>query len=264
MTLIANNKMLSKIAFLLASWSLLTYSLMAQANEIVVAIPEPEAPYYYRLQDKGAEMDVIRAAFKQAGHTVIPYYLVQYKSIPDLLDSGDIDCATSLTPFAGLHSFYSDPLIPHPFVAISLTSNRIKLNRVEDLQHIKFLPFLGATHELGDAYKRLITHLEAQKKKPKQTTATRMVNMLFRGDVPVIIMDKHIFEHNRDRFGHRSERMQKVDYHPIFEPLAHPLTCKSEQLSKKFNQSLRLLRKNGQYQAIIDRYFNNKKVNKPN
>ncbi|MBE8232275.1 MAG: hypothetical protein HAW67_00970, partial [Endozoicomonadaceae bacterium] len=92
---------------------------MVIANETVVAIPEPESPYFNRLRDTGAELDIIRAALKHAGYSIIPYYL-EYKYIPDALENGDIDCATSLTPYKELNSFYSDPLVKHPFVAISL------------------------------------------------------------------------------------------------------------------------------------------------
>ncbi len=225
---------------------------MAVANEIVVAIPEPEAPYFNRLKDTGAEFDIIHAALKHAGYSVIPYYL-EYKYIPDALKSGDIDCATSLTPYKGLNSFYSAPLVEHPFVAISLAKNKIVLKTIADLKTIDFVAFLGASEELDEAYKQLI---KQKKMRPEETNATKMVNMLFREEVSVIIMDKNIFMYSRSMFRERPERKQVVKYHALFTPLAYPLTCKKETVSKKFNQSLRILKENGQYQTILKRYFN--------
>lgn len=230
------------------------FSHVLLAKEVTIAIPEPEEPYYNRLHDTGAELEIIRAAFKDLGYEILPYYL-NYEYIPDALDNGDIDCATSLTPFKGLNAFYSDPLVRHPFVAISLTKNSIILKEINDLSDKDFSAFFGATNELGHTYQSLVKQRHTKKMRPEQHSATSLVNMLFQEETSIVLMDKHIFEFNRKKLGMRAERMQAVTYHPIFQPLSHPLTCKNADLTASFNQSLQKLRKEGQYQTILTEYL---------
>lgn len=223
----------------------------AVAREVLIAFGESLEPYVMPEDASGIEVDLVRAALEQSGHSLRPVFLSQSR-LPRALNNPNVDGIATITPDSGLQAHYSDVYIHYEDVAFTLKKRQIKLEKISDLGNWRIVAFPLATVYLGSELARL-----AHKNPLYQETANQLEQnrLLYRGVADVVIADRRIFQFMdkrvRDEF---QEQVLPVQMHELFIRLPYRIAFRDKVLSKAFNQGLRQIQDKGIYQQILQRY----------
>ncbi|TDR80693.1 substrate-binding periplasmic protein [Paludibacterium purpuratum] len=218
---------------------------------IRVAFGESLEPYVMADSNNGIEVDIIRAAFAVRGIAVTPQYVSQPR-LATALESPGIDAVATLGRQSGIRTNYSNTYVSYDDVAITLKSRQLKLTQIADLVHYNVLAYSNAKIYLGPEF-----HVMANKN-PHYAEAADQMNqnrLLYRGAIDVVVADRRIFQwmdHKLEPQFH--EKPQPVEMYHLFPPTEYQLACRTSVLCDTFNQGLKIIQKNGEYDRILARY----------
>jgi polar amino acid transport system substrate-binding protein len=250
--------------FLLAS---LSFSLQAenspkivdqrQVFEIGISMSIP--PWVIKEDDSGIELDILRAALGNDKYDIRPVYL-PFERAYRLFDNGDLDAVMNAKENVAKHGFLSDPVVTFQNYAISLSKKGFSEDiSMSFLQDKSVVGFQKAKQFLGQEYAEMALTNQRYEEVPKQDL---QINLLFIREIDFIVMDKSIFGYFWYRASHENPNLhvakekfkQKVTFHPLFKPSAYPFLFKDEQVRNDFNRGLKMIKSDGRYQEIHDRY----------
>ncbi len=227
------------------------------ADEITIGVGFSLPPYVIQDSDSGIEIDILRAAFAIKGHTVKIRYLPNVRTL-SFFEEGKLDGAINVKKDSLLLGYYSDDVISFQNVAISLEDNNFSINNIIDLKDSKFtvLAFQNASKFLGDEFAQVATE---NKNYLEISDQSLHAVILLKKRVDVLISDKRVFLfHLRNALGKAKllpeEQRRKVKMHTIFPPTKYSFVFKLEKIRDDFNQGLKIIRENGTYDLIMDRY----------
>lgn len=218
---------------------------------IAVAFGESLEPYVIPQLEAGIELDIIRAALKSRQYEMKPVFLSQ-KRLPQALSDRKIDAVATIVPESGAKGAYSDVYISYEDKAITLTQRRLAIHRIADLSSYSISAFPLAGQYLGSEFSALAAKHPDYHETGNQIDQNRL---LYRGSVDVVIADHRIFNYMNKRmqtdFG---ETPLPVSYHDIFIKLPYRVLFRQPALRDAFNQGLKQIQQNGEYQRILKRY----------
>lgn len=224
---------------------------VATAGQMVrVAFGESLEPYVMA-DDRGIEVDIIRAAFQARGYQISPEYFSQPR-LPMALEKNEIDAVATLGQQSGVKAAFSDIYISYEDEAITLSERHLSLKDPRELGRYRVLAFAHARQYLGTAFADMANSNPRYSETADQLNQARL---LHRGLVDVVIADKRIFQWmSRRQEQQFKEKARPVDEHRLFAPTTYRLACRSPQLCAAFNQGLKDILASGQYQKILDQY----------
>jgi ABC-type amino acid transport substrate-binding protein len=201
--------------------------------------------------NNGIEVDIIRSAFAARGITVKPQYVSQPR-LASVLDHPEIDAVATLGRQSGIRAYYSNTYIIYEDVAITLKSRQIKLTQVADLSRYNVLAFSRAPIYLGAEFRAMASTNPHYAEVADQLNQNRL---LYRGAIDVVIADRRIFQWmDRKQEQQFHEKTLPVNMYHLFAPTAYQLACRSLQLCETFNQGLKAIQSNGEYDRILNTY----------
>ncbi|BEV73071.1 MULTISPECIES: ABC transporter substrate-binding protein [unclassified Paludibacterium] len=244
--------MRSAVRALLCSWLWLGTCLPAGAGTAIrVAFGESLEPYVMVDSNNGIEVDIIRAAFAARGIAVTPQYLSQPR-LPSALEQSEIEAVATLGRQSGVHAFFSNTYVAYEDVAIALKQRQLKLAQIHDLEGLNILAFPNATHYLGSEFRALAWRNPHYAETADQINQNRL---LYRGAIDVVVSDRRIFQWmDRKQALQFHEKPQPVDIFHLFPPTTYQLACRSQSLCETFNQGLKIIQGNGEYERILNNY----------
>lgn len=218
---------------------------------VAVAFGESLEPYVIPQLEAGIELDIIRAALKSQHYEMKPVFLSQ-KRLPQALADRKINAVATIVPESGAKGAYSDVYISYEDKAITLTHRRLEIHRVADLTNYSISAFPLAGQYLGAEFAALAAKHPDYHETGNQIDQNRL---LYRGSIDVVVADYRIFNYMNKRmqtdFG---EAPLPVSYHDIFIKLPYRVLFRQPTLRDAFNQGLKLIQQNGEYQRILKRY----------
>jgi polar amino acid transport system substrate-binding protein len=226
---------------------------MAQAGQatITVAFGESLEPYVIPELAAGIEVDIIRAALKARQLEMQPVFLSQ-KRLPRALGDRRIDAVATIVPESGTRGAYSDVYISYEDKAITLAQRQLAIRSVADLAGYRISAFPLAGQYLGSEFARLAARHPDYHETGNQIDQNRL---LYRGSVDVVVADHRIFAYMNKRMQREfNETPQPVNYHDIFIKLPYRVLFRQPSLRDAFNQGLKHIQQNGDYQRILKRY----------
>lgn len=233
-----------------AIWLTALLTLPCQAGPIVgFGVNKP--PYVFEAQKNGLEVDLVKAAFKAAGIEIEPYFAPAAR-LHSMMEHRRIDAITTTLENSGVNAFYSDVYIVYRNYAITLASRKdITLTRIEDLAKYSVTAFQRAKHILGQRYHDAVSKSPNYSEQAQQEVRDLL---LYSGRVDVAVADKNIFDYFRPNAAQQVDAGQPVLYNDIFPPTPYKMSFHDAALRDRFNAGLAIIRKNGEYEAIVRRY----------
>jgi polar amino acid transport system substrate-binding protein len=226
---------------------------LAQAGpgSVTVAFGESLEPYVIPELASGIEVDIIRAALKARQYEMQPVFLSQ-KRLPLALADRRVDAVATIAPASGARGAYSDVYISYEDKAISLAQRQLAIRSVADLAGYSISAFPLAGQYLGSEFARLTARHPNYHETGNQIDQNRL---LYRGSVDVVVADQRIFAYMNKRMAAEfNETPLPVSYHDIFIKLPYRVLFRQPMLRDAFNQGLKHIQQNGDYQRILKRY----------
>lgn len=227
------------------------------ADEISIGVGFALPPYVIQETSSGIEIDILKEAFAVKGHTVKLEFLPNVRTL-SFFEEGKLDGAINVKKDSLLLGYYSDDVIAFQNVAISLKDKNLSIEKIIDLKDSKFhvLAFQNASKFLGDEFAQVATE---NKNYLEISDQSLHAVILLKKRVDVLISDKRVFLfHLRNALKSKKllpeEQERKVKIHTIFPPTIYSFVFKLEKIRDDFNEGLKVIRENGTYDLIMNRY----------
>lgn len=220
---------------------------------MVAGLSKP--PFIIAKTKKGMQIEIIRAAFSLSNYQVNFIHL-PLKLNMEFYKRRNIDGIATLSDTESESQVYlSKPYIKYQNVVVTLAKSNIHINQLSELSGIRVGAFQSASHLLGDKYSNIIKkstdYIELADQKSQ-------LALLFRERVDAIVMDINIFKYLLIELQNQTYNSgiytKNVVFHPVFQPKNYVAGFNSKKLQNLFDKGIAKLKKNGQYQAIIDSY----------
>lgn len=228
----------------------------ASAREVTVAFGQHKPPYVFLDGKRGIEIDLFREALALNGDTLRIKIMPKRRLKFSLRKYSDFDAVSSVN-LSKDRFFYSDRFINFRDVVVTRNSEGIQLDHIKDLAPYKVGAWQGASVTLGKEIGRLYgkggTHRRDYREYPSQLNQ----NIAFwSGKIDVMIIDQHIFSYYRRMLANDFETEQHVTFHKLFpQETPHYVAFKEKVLRDQFNDALAILKYNGRYRKVIERYI---------
>jgi len=215
-------------------------------------------PYVIGSNNSGIEIDIVREALAVEGYVVkFVYQPLRRAKITFFSDSVD-GVLTVKSHFPEVDkSFLSNEYITYHNFAVSLKSNKFKINNILDLKDKTVDAFQQARLSLGNEFKEVADQNPRYREIANQKN---QIKKLFNLRSDVIVLDRRIFKYYRNELK-KSEIFNTtlfetpVKFHALFEPTHYRIAFKSKILRDSFNLGLIELKKSGRYKEIIKSYI---------
>ncbi|MEF2231465.1 MAG: transporter substrate-binding domain-containing protein [Pseudodesulfovibrio sp.] len=240
---------------------LLCLAVPAPAREVRVGIGFVLPPYVVREDDSGLEVEIIRRALAEAGHTAVFVYLPNLR-LPLELARGTLDAvaanrAYDLAREMGGPAHPSGLTVEYRNCAVSRRSDGFVIHAVGDLRGKRVLTFQNARKYLGQEFRRVADSLQHYRELADQSLH---VGMLYAGRTDVVISDRRIFLYWRKRLADSSrgrgvDLEQPLVFHDIFSPSPRTVFFSDPALRDAFDQGLEALRGRGEIEALNARHL---------
>ena len=241
--------LLLALTFLLASGT-------AQGRDLRMVFSQYTPPYV--LDDgTGIVVDIVRQALARHGHEVEPVLLPIGRGFL-MFAQGRVDGTAIIKRNSGLDAHYSAPFMQYHNHAIALERRELAVEDLDDLAGRSIIAFQNAHKYLGQAFGEAVADHPGYKEMGNQKTQALM---LLKGRVDVVVMDRSIFRYYRGQLIRegRVSGEQGIDYFELFPPTPYRCAFTDPAIRDDFNDGLRQLRAEGDYQAIFreyaERYF---------
>lgn len=231
-------------------WVLLFISLTASAQSLRFGFGTHKPPYIYENQARGLEYDIVLAAASLGGLEVEPYY-APMERLSMMMRKGQLDAVATTNELNGDSPFYSDVYIRYQNVAVALRSRNLTIKRISDLTAYSVNAFQRARVMLGSEYQTMAESNPRYREEAFQIARNRM---LYSGRVDVVVTDMRILRYFNLEVHTQVDVSQPLTIYPIFPVTDYKLGCLKQSDCERFSKGLALLRSNGDYAVIEQRY----------
>ncbi|GGY58841.1 polar amino acid ABC transporter [Bacterioplanes sanyensis] len=230
---------------------LMAIAASSQAAEVKMSVGLALPPYVIADENRGMELDIVRAALEQKGHTLSVKY-VPFMRVKTSLEEGKVDAAMTVNESSGLSGVhYSDVHMTYQNVAIGLEKNGFNVAGVTDLGRFSIIAFQDATKYLGKEFAAMAKSNSGYKEMARQEA---QIKLLFAGRTQLVVMDRNIFTYYR---GSETsvDVSAPVSLFEVFPPTDYKVAFGSAAIRDDFNAGLAQLKSSGRYQQIMDGYL---------
>lgn len=217
-------------------------------NEIAIMGTSDGPPYMIQASQSGLDIDIPRAALKQAGIKLELEFYPLFRAIHEL-QAGRIELTAPFFTAAPHGVYVSDSHIEYRPSIITL-NNIPKITKLSELSQYSIATFQGATGYFNDVFytvsKESPDYLEHYEMK-------RLVTLLMSERYQVVVLDYWIFRHYLEQSKY-SHLVNTLTFHEVLPRVPATVAFTDEKLRDRFNEGLKEIKKNGTYQSILDKY----------
>jgi ABC-type amino acid transport substrate-binding protein len=215
-----------------------------------IAFGESLEPYVMQDGNSGIDVDIVRAALKARGYTMVPVLYPKIRLF-NSLDMPNIDARSLAIVESGGQGVYSDPYDTYENVAIALASSHIQLHKVSDLGKYRILAFAMAKAHLTPEFKQMAVRNPWYSEASNQMTQPRA--LLYK-HVDVVICERRIFYWMvHEQFVSLKEIEPPTVIYHLFPPTDYRLAFRDPHLRDEFDLGLQTIKRNGLYQKLLNR-----------
>jgi len=237
---------------LIASLFTLSACLSSQAENITMGFGESLYPYVIKEENKGMELDVIRAALAYKKHTLIPTYAPLH-SLAILFDKQRVD-AINVTLKADLkrpHFYAKQPSIFYQDIMLTLEKSELTIKEPNDLKGLRVFAF----HSAHLYHPIWLAPLKDSPKYRESSLQSSQVSLLHLQRVDVIVADENIIGYYTDKLKKEGKiQLLPTTSHAFAKPIPIKAVFAHQHIRDDFNEGLAHLKETGEYQKIIDGY----------
>ena len=221
----------------------------SQKVEMVAGLAKP--PFIIEPGQSGLQIEIIQAAFETENIATHFTHLPLGRNITGYQQWHVDGIATLPVNYQYPGLYMSQPYIEYENVAVSLSDKNIDINSVEDLSGKSVIAFQNARKFLPKSYESVVAYSLDYREIADQQ---QQIAMLFAGRTEVIILDINIFLYfvKTQTDGVYSKLF---DIHHIFDKRYYAAGFKSKALADSFDRGIELIKDNGTYQYLLDKYL---------
>lgn len=147
--------------------------------------------------------------------------------------------------------FVSEPYISYQNVAVTLVEDNIVIDELDDLVGKRIVAFQTAQKFLGDNY---IQATEKAEHYQEMADQLKQIELLYIKRTQVLVLDINILKHFL--YSHKDKKYNKpYKVHRLFTPRVYSAGFKSKEVRDQFNRGLAVIKANGKYQKVLDKYL---------
>jgi len=205
-------------------------------------------PYMIQETESGLDIDIPRAAMAKIGFPLRLEFYPLSRAIHEL-QMNRIHLTAPFFTSAPKGIFVSDPHIKYRPSVITLTTIN-DLQNISELNDYTIATFQGATGYFGDEF------YNASKNAPDYVEShdmKKLVDLLMSERYQVIVLDYWIFRFFLSKSKY-ADQLNQVKFHALLPRVPAAVAFNNEELRDKFNQGLRMIKEDGSYDEIINKY----------
>lgn len=230
------------------------------ASELTVVFNLDKPPYAFRDAGGaavGIEVDMMRAALGRAGYTVQARGVSKNRLLPAVA-SREADVAATVQGTDDGQLFFSDDLVEFANVVISRKSSDLKIEKLEDLDRVRFVIWNRGWADLGSTFEHKYKPDSRGKFRPnyyQSPTQDMQARVFWLGRVEAIVIDRTIFAWYKRELSGTLDVQDELVYHNIFKSGTwFNAAFADRSVRDRFNAALRAMKADGSYQRILDKY----------
>ena len=205
-------------------------------------------PYMIQATETGLDIDIPRAALKAVGYDMRLKFYPLARAMRELqLDQIHLTAPFFSNPPNGI--YVSDSHIQYRPIVISMKGIE-PINSFEALGKYRLATFQGATGYFGEPLKK------ASQSSPsyiEHHDMGKLVSLLVQGRTETVLLDYWIFNYYLSQSGY-PEMKKELVFHDFIPRVPATVAFHDKGLRNRFNQGLKIIRKNGTYDQIVKRY----------
>ena len=224
---------------------LLGAAAAAQPRELTLLAGDSIAPYAISTEDRGLELDLIRAALATQGLKV-RFQFVPLRRVSSDVEVMGADGATRRVGVALAGGQMTLPYVAYQTCALVADAEAAPRN-LTGLQRLRVLAFQGAALELGAEYAAMAQRNPRYSEINNQRNQIKLLQL---GRTDVVVADRLIAQWHWQQLGnpsalHCSLPLASAPYAAYFRQAAH---------AQAFNAGLQRIKADGEYARILARY----------
>ncbi|NKF52235.1 amino acid ABC transporter substrate-binding protein [Shewanella sp. WXL01] len=219
--------------------------------KVIIASAHNRPPYIIEDDKQGLELAIIRQAFKAVG-VEVDFRFSSRKRQHLSFEQHKVDAVMTMSSHLSVSSYWSQPYITYQNVAISLASRQFHIDRLAQLRDFRLTSFLNASKTLGPEFLQMASeHLSYMEISPQH----RQNRMLYLDRVDVVIADKYVFQHLNTLINDEVDTSPELAFDHVIANKGYHVLFHDERLRDSFDKGLSLIKQNGLYQQLTDRYL---------
>lgn len=224
----------------------------SQAENITMGFGESLYPYAIKEENRGMELDVIRAALAYKNHTLTPVFAPLH-SLPILFNKQRVD-AINVTLKANLkhpHFYAEQPSIFYQDIMVTLEKNELTIKEPNDLKGLRVFAF----HSAHLYHPKWLAPLKSNPEYRESSLQSSQVSLLHLQRVDVIVADENIIAYYTNKLREKGKiKLLPVTIHSFAKPIPIKAVFSQQHIRDDFNEGLAHLKETGKYQQIIESY----------
>lgn len=201
----------------------------------------------------GLEVEIARASLERMGYQV-QFQNFPYGRLPVSFTNRLVDgTLVTMKNFKGHKVFYTDIVLKeYQTVAVSLDRVNFAGTNFTDFKGKSIIAHQRASIFYGDEYRKAVNHKTSQYS--ESANQNLQINALYLGRVDVIVLAHQIFLYLKQRS--KLNTNQKTRVHKMFGgKRGFHNAFWDENVRNDFNKGLAMIKKDGTYQSILDRFL---------
>jgi len=216
--------------------------------EVLVMGTSDGPPYMIQATETGLDIDIPRAALKAVGYDMRLQFYPLARAMRELqLEQIQLTAPFFVNPPNGI--YVSAPHIEYRPIVISMQGVPA-IKSFAQLGKYKLATFQGAIGYFGKELQQAATVSPAY---IEHHDMGKLVSLLVQKRTDAVLLDYSIFNYYLDQSGYPEVRKQLV-FHDFIPKVPATVAFHDKGLRDRFNQGLKIIRENGTYDKIVNRY----------
>jgi len=239
------------LIILFSSLSPAVFGLQPKPLELSVGLSKPPFVIENDKQGHGIQLDLIREIFATDNQDVNFMHIPLVRSFA-AVDKWHFDGTITLpSDYKAENVFVSSPYVSYQNVIVTLAEDNLSINTVADLANKNVIAFQTARYFLGKEFSEVVVKAQEYREMADQM---KQIEMLFLKRTQVLILDISILKHFLNN--QKSEKYNTAyKIHFLFPKSVYSAGFKNRFTRDQFNRGLKIIKDNGKYQQILDKYL---------
>ena len=239
---------------------LLAYSLLAfsahSKEKIAVAFGDALAPWVLPASNSGILVDIVKEALEPLGYAITLEYYPYLRRL-NSFRANQVDVVSDINvktlKAENLTGYLVENVYAYENYAFSLHENNFQFKHISELSNYSLLSWQGAITHLGGDYAKMA---KSNPNYVETHNQLAQLKMLFRKRVQVIQLDDKIFNYYRLQLINEKQEigLAKIDKFALLGPSPNGFLFKSEKVKNDFLEQITLMKQDGRYDAIVNKY----------
>lgn len=229
-----------------------TKVLAATVVPISIAIPSSIPPYVIQKKQTGMVLNILNEVFKSSGYSTKITVLPKARVLRAFKNK-QYSVAFGLPKHNYQYPvFYSVPIAKIKYIAISLKSKQLLIDKVSHLTNKRVTAIQSAATFLGSRYKTMTLINPNYDEIPSQKN---QLSLLIKNRTDIIIMEQKALLYVVNLLQLENTFKQKFNIHTIFNASNSYFAFHDSQIRDAFNQGFKALKQSPDFQKIINIHF---------